>query len=198
MSANRDLPRAGALILILLGVSGLAAEPPSSAAPADEPADFWTGPINGPVPATVSGGAVIHAQELSELLKQGGVVLVDVSNLPHRPENLAPGAPWLPVPHRVIPGSVWVPGAGIGAIAPDIDVYFRDQLAQATRNDPDHPIVIYCHERCWLSWNGAKRAVRYGYRNVHWFPEGIEGWRAAGLDTVIAEPSTPSSGTPTP
>jgi PQQ-dependent catabolism-associated CXXCW motif protein len=45
---------------------------------------------------------------------------------------------------------------------------------------------VYCHERCWLSWNAAKRAIRYGYRNVYWFPDGIEGWRAAGFETATA------------
>jgi PQQ-dependent catabolism-associated CXXCW motif protein len=195
-------------LLLLASLSGQAADPPagsdqaaSSASPeittsAKEPADFWTGPINGPVPLTLAGGAVIHTQELDELLKKGDVILIDVSNRPRRPENLAPGAPWLPTPHRSIPGTVWIPGAGAGAIAPEIDSYFRDRLAQLTGNDLDHPIVIYCHERCWLSWNGAKRAVRYGYRAIHWFPEGIEGWRAAGLEAVVVEPSAPARAAP--
>jgi PQQ-dependent catabolism-associated CXXCW motif protein len=185
-----------ASLLLLASVSSPAADPPATSAKqpasAAEPADFWTGPINGPVPLTLSGGSVVHTQELSALLKKGGLILVDVSNRPRRPENLAPGAPWLPTPHRVIPGTLWIPGAGVGAIEPEIDSYFRDRLAQLTGNDPDRPIVIYCHERCWLSWNGAKRAVRYGYRAVHWFPEGIEGWRAAGFDTVVVEPSAPT------
>jgi|SRR5882672_8092408 len=193
MSARRVFPRVCALILLLESAAGFATDPPANAdatvAP-EEPADFWTGPINGPVPATLSGGTVIHTQELSELLKKAGVVLVDVSNLPHRPENLAPGAPWLPTPHRVIPGSLWIPGAGLGNIAPDVDALFREQLARATGRDLDHLVIIYCHERCWLSWNGAKRAVRYGYDNVHWYPEGIEGWRAAGLGTRIIDPTT--------
>jgi PQQ-dependent catabolism-associated CXXCW motif protein len=51
--------------------------------------------------------------------------------------------------------------------------------------------VIYCHRNCWLSWNAAKRAISYGYRNVYWFPDGMEGWRAAGLPTASAEPLVP-------
>ena len=196
----RWVPRSVCASLLLLGsgTSQATDAPPSSQSPAaaEEPADFWTGPINGPVPLTLSGGAVIHTQELSELLKKGDVILIDVSSRPHRPENLAPGAPWLPTPHRAIPGTLWIPGAGVGAIAPEIDSYFRDRLAQLSGSDLDRPIVIYCHERCWLSWNGAKRAVRYGYRAIHWFPEGIEGWRAAGLETVAVEPSTPSLAAP--
>jgi PQQ-dependent catabolism-associated CXXCW motif protein len=189
---------------LLVQAINCAADTPTSNAPQadaeavpDEPADYWTGPINGPVPATLSGATVINTDTLSAFLKDGNVVLVDVSNLPHRPEKLAEGAVWLPKPHQVIPGSLWVPGAGVGNIAPDVDATFRERLAQATDNDLDRRIVIYCHERCWLSWNAAKRAVRYGYRNVHWYPPGIEGWNAAGFKSVIAEPSVGPFGSPT-
>ena len=51
--------------------------------------------------------------------------------------------------------------------------------------------MIYCHEKCWLSWNAAKRAVAYGYRRVYWFPDGIEGWSAARRPTAFAEPLAP-------
>ena len=182
-----------ALALFVQAAPVSAADPPTNdpsradaAVPAEEPVDYWTGPINGPVPATLSGATVVHTAELSALVKQGDAVLVDVSNLPHRPEKLAEGALWLPKPHQVIPGSLWIPGAGVGVIAPEVDATFRDRLAHATGNDLDHVVVIYCHERCWLSWNAAKRAIRYGYRKVHWYPEGIEGWNAAGLKSVIA------------
>lgn len=156
-----------------------------------EPAGYWTGPINSDVPDTIAGGRVIRASELAELLQRERPVVIDVSNAPRRPAELAPGAPWMPLPQRVIPGSLWIPGAGLGEIPPRLDAFFRERLARATGNDPDRTIVIYCHERCWLSWNGARRAISYGYRRVYWFPEGIEGWRAAGYETVVAEPEEP-------
>jgi len=40
--------------------------------------------------------------------------------------------------------------------------------------------VNYCHRNCWLSWNAAKRAISYGYRNVFWFPDGMEGGAPPG------------------
>jgi PQQ-dependent catabolism-associated CXXCW motif protein len=153
-----------------------------------EPEGFWSGPINSAVPATIAGGRVIHAQELAQLLKQKKPLVIDVSNEPKRPAGMAADAPWLPLPQQVIPGSVWLPGAGMADIAPDTDASFRKLLSQTTGDDLDHLIVIYCHERCWLSWNAAKRAISYGYRQVHWFPEGVEGWRAAGNTTVVAKP----------
>jgi PQQ-dependent catabolism-associated CXXCW motif protein len=169
-----------------------ATEPPAGAPTEaaqipEEPADYWTGPINGPVPKSITGGTVISTAELRSLLERGDIVLIEVSNAPRRPEQLAPGAPWLPKPHVIIPGSVWVPGAGMGEIAPEVDSKFRERLANATARDFDRQIVIYCHERCWLSWNAAKRAIRYGYRSVHWYAEGIEGWRAAGLETAVSD-----------
>ena len=188
--------RAGAYVFIVHASAALSAtQPPTSAAAEiadapEEPADYWTGPIHAPVPKTLAGGTVIHTEELQALITQSGVVLVEVSNAPRRPENLAPGAPWLPTPHAVIPGSLWIPGAGMGEIQPDVETAFRDLLARATGNDTERPIVIYCHEQCWLSWNAAKRAVRLGYRRVHWYPEGIEGWRAAGLETSVADDAT--------
>jgi len=156
-----------------------------------EPAGYWMGPVHGPVATTLSGGTVIHTRKLAALLEAGGVLVVDVSDAPIRPANLAAGAVWLPLPHRVIPGGLWIPGAGLGAISPPVDKLFRERLALGSGNDPAHPLVIYCHRNCWLSWNAAKRAISYGYRNVYWFPDGMEGWRAAGLPTSSAEPLTP-------
>jgi PQQ-dependent catabolism-associated CXXCW motif protein len=163
---------------------------PIFAAPAQtpEPAEYWTGEVNSPVTATIRGGKVIHVQELAALLKGGRAVVVDVSNAPRRPENMAPGAPWLPLPHQAIPGSIWIPGAGLGEIPPAVDTFFRQRLAAETGEDLSHPIVIYCHERCWLSWNAAKRAISYGYTDVCWLPDGVEGWHAAGLSTSAIEP----------
>ncbi|HEY5809181.1 MAG TPA: rhodanese-like domain-containing protein [Povalibacter sp.] len=152
-----------------------------------EPAGFWAGQINSPVPATIAGGKVIHAEQLGQLLKREKPLVVDVSNEPKRPPGMAPDAPWLPLPQEIIPGSVWLPGVGMADIDPETDESFRKHLSQATGRDPDHPVVVYCHERCWLSWNAAKRAIGYGYRRVYWFPEGMEGWRAAGNTTVVGK-----------
>lgn len=160
-----------------------------------EPSGYWNGPINSPVPLTLSGGKVIDdAHRLRKLLNHSGTVIVDVSTAPRRPENMAPGAPWLPLPHRAIPGSLWIPGVGLGEIPPAVDEFFRQHLAAATGGDVARRLVIYCHATCWLSWNAAKRAIGYGYRNVYWFRDGIEGWKAAGFPTAIIEPQVAPEG----
>ena len=163
----------------------------AAAAPVPEPQGYWMGPIHGPVAATLAGASVIHTRKLAALLKRGDVLVVDVSDAPRRPENLAQQAPWLPLPHPVIPGAIWIPGAGLGSIPADLDQFFRAQLALASGNNLSQRLVIYCHEQCWLSWNAAKRAISYGYRRVYWFPDGMEGWRAAGHATEVAQPQTP-------
>jgi PQQ-dependent catabolism-associated CXXCW motif protein len=134
---------------------------------------------------------VIRAPDLAALLKKDRVVILDVSNSPPRPEKLAPQAVWLPPPHPVIPGSLWLAGVGAGTLDTTTDNFYRQRLGEATGNDLDRPVVVYCHERCWLSWNAAKRAIRYGYRHVYWFPDGIEGWKGAGFGTAVAQPETP-------
>ena len=175
------------------GPSAAAAAAPAPEALVAEPKDFWLGPVNAPVPRTLSGGTVIRATDLAALLKQRRAVVVDVSSSQQRPEKLAPQAVWMPPPHPVIPGSLWIAGAGAGTIDTDVEKLYRQRLAEATSHDLGHPVVVYCHERCWLSWNAAKRAIRYGYRNVYWFPDGIEGWRAAGFDTATAEAANSSA-----
>lgn len=186
------------LALAVMLAAPFAAPTPSQATPppgahnnvaAAEPPGYWTGPINSPVPLTLTGGTVIHnAHQLRALIKQGGTIIVDVSNAPRRPEHMAPDAPWLPLPHRAIPGSLWIPGVGLGEIPVALDDFYRQRLAAATNEHLARPLLIYCHRSCWLSWNAAKRAISYGYRNVYWYRDGIEGWKAAGYRTAVIEP----------
>ncbi len=160
----------------------------STAAPVPE--GYWAGPTDAPVPASLRGGRVLHTAALRRLLRERPV-LIDVSGAPRRPQQLAPGSVWLPPPHLDIPGSRWIPGAGLAAIPADIDVLYRDSLRAATGGDLGHAVVVYCHAHCWLSWNAARRAVRYGYRNVWWYPDGVEGWRVAGGATAAVDPVQP-------
>ncbi len=191
----------GSGLAALCAAAFVAAAPAAAAAAAQasaarEPAGYWLGDADAPMPATLHGGRVIHAKQLAALLARGGVVVIDVSAAAPRPAGLAPGAPWLPLPHSAVPGALWLPGAGAGVLTPQQDEFFRGRLAQAAGNNTEVPMVLYCHHRCWLSWNAAKRAIGYGYRRVYWFPDGIEGWTAAGLPTVTAEPQQPAAPEP--
>jgi PQQ-dependent catabolism-associated CXXCW motif protein len=160
-------------------------------AAAPEPPDYWSGPMQGETPATLAGGRVLQTRELAALLASAGLVLIDVADAPHRPENLAPDGVWNPPPHRNIAGSIWIPGAGAARPDPKLDAFFRDRLARAAGGDLDHPLVFYCHARCWGSWNAAKRAISFGYRAVSWYPEGVEGWQDSGRSLSPSETEAP-------
>ena len=76
--------------------------------------------------------------------------------------------------------------------------YFDDSLAELTGGDPARPLVFYCDANCWMGYNAAKRAVReLGYRNVYWYPEGVQGWRERRARAGQAEP-VPDAGGPRP
>ncbi len=145
-----------------------------------------------PMPNSVPGGKVIHTDALKALLARDKVVLIDVLPAPRRPAGMKPGVPWMPEPHRDLPGSLWLPDVGRDAISPVLDEWFHDRLAAATGNDKSLPIVFYCRKDCWMSWNATKRAASYGYRNALWYPEGVDGWREGGLDLRETTPELPS------
>lgn len=163
----------------------------SAYAQVPEPEGYWSGPINSPVPATLAGGKVVHAAEVAQLIETKSPFIIDASNMPTRPEGMAADAPWLPLPHEAIPGSVWIPNIGEATISDNVDELLHARLLDGTDEDYDRLVIVYCHEQCWLSWNAAKRIISYGFRNVHWFPEGIEGWRAAGYKTEVVRPVLP-------
>jgi PQQ-dependent catabolism-associated CXXCW motif protein len=176
------LSLAGALLLAFIGLAG---------AQAPEPPHYWTGPMQGEVPATLTGGQVLHADALADRLRDRGLVLIDVGEPPHRPDNLAPDAIWKPIAHQNIAGSIWIPGVGAGMLDQALNDFFRERMRTLARGDLQRPLVFYCHRNCWGSWNAAKRAISFGYRNVIWYPDGIEGWQDAGRPLAESHAETP-------
>lgn len=126
---------------------------------------------------------MLNLQGLRRDLKDGAL-LIDVSRTQHRPEALPSGAVWMPTPHHAIPGTHWWPGVGEGQLSATEESDFRLKLESRTHADKSATLIFYCHERCWLSWNAAKRSIGYGYTHVEWYPDGIEGWTRAALPTV--------------
>jgi PQQ-dependent catabolism-associated CXXCW motif protein len=192
-SPTPTLPRFGGggcilIVLLALLLSACTATPDRETAP--EPEGFWTGPMGGPVPASIEGGTVIDAAALATLIAAEDPVLVDVGPMPHKPGNIAAEA-WAPPPHRTLPGSAWLPGVGAGELSPLNDAWYRDKLLALTGGNHAKPLVVFCHPDCWGSWNAAKRAILYGYTDVHWYEEGIEGWQDAGHETQAVQPQLP-------
>ncbi len=159
-----------------------------AAAEAPEPPGYRMEDFRAPVPNTLTGGTVVSVETARELVERREAVLIDVLPRPPRPKGLPEGTIWRPTPRYNIPGSVWLPNTGFGALSDHVEHYFRNSLERLTENDKSRKVLFYCLADCWMSWNAAKRAISYGYRSVYWFPEGTDAWTALGLPTDRSEP----------
>ena len=179
------IPRILVFATWFVASAGLAAQ---SQSPPPEPDGYRMEDYRSPTPATLAGARVVTTVE-AETLWKAGAAFVDV--LPHvpRPANLPPGTIWHEKTRMNIPGSIWLPDTGYGALAAETERYLRNGLERVTGGDHAKLLVVYCRPNCWMSWNAAKRALTMGYRNVAWYPEGTDGWEAAGLPLQDATPA---------
>lgn len=145
-----------------------------------EPDSYRTVVYRAPTPATLKGARVLTTDAAHDLWIKQSAAFIDVLPQAPRPANLAPDVVWRDKPRGDIPGSIWLPDTGYGALADSVEAYFRAGLRKASAGDPAHAIVFYCLSNCWMSWNAAKRAIAAGYINVDWYPEGSDGWAQAG------------------
>jgi PQQ-dependent catabolism-associated CXXCW motif protein len=147
----------------------------------EEPHGFRLDHFRAEVPATLKGATVVTTAEAERLWRRKEAVFIDVLPRPPKPANLPAGTIWREPERDDIPGSIWLPNVGFGVLDPAMESYFRQGLSEAAGGDSDRPILFYCLERCWMSWNAAKRALTLGYRKVLWYPEGTDGWSRRGL-----------------
>jgi len=174
---TRSLPALAslALVLLLAGPGGATAD---DAVPIPE--GYRMGQYRAPTPAEVPGATTIETATAVEMRASGEAVFLDVLPAPPRPAGRKADSEWKLPPHRSIPGSHWLPNVGRGTLSDRAAAYFRKHLKRLTGGDRSRPLVVYCLRHCWMSWNAAKRALEYGYRNVYWYPDGIDGWTEAG------------------
>ena len=170
------------LASLLLAVPSLAQQQIS------EPDGYRTENYRAPVPATLSGARVLSTQETEAIWRAKGGIFIDVLPRPPKPKNLPEGTVWRDKPRFNIPGSMWLPDTGYGALAAPTESYLRQGLAHASGGNRQAQLVIYCQADCWMSWNAAKRALSYGYPNVAWYPEGTDGWERADLPLDQSQP----------
>ncbi len=162
-----------------------------------EPEGYRMDEFRSPVPETVAGGVVVDALAAQALWEAGETLFVDVLPRPPKPANLPAGTIWREKARESIPGAIWLPNVGYGAIADVTETWFRDNLAEATGGDAAHPVLFFCLADCWMSWNAAKRAAtEFGYENVYWFPGGTDDWalELLPLEPVKAQPGEPVAG----
>ena len=153
-----------------------------------EPEGYRADNYRAPVPATLTGARVLTTAEAEAIWRAKSGAFIDVLPRAPKPKNLPAGTVWREAPRKNIPGSIWLPDTGYGALPPTMDDYLQRGLAQASRGDKSALLVIYCLADCWMSWNAAKRALTYGYSNIAWYPDGTDGWERAKLPTDEAQP----------
>lgn len=175
-----------AVVIALLAAAPVLAQEP-------EPDGYRMDHYRAPVPETLSGGTVVDTETAHVLWQSGDVAFIDVLPRAPKPANLPAGTIWREKPRHSIPGAMWLPNVGYGAIAPVTHDWFRSGLDRATGGDPAHPVLFFCLDDCWMSWNAARRALDYGYTTVYWYPEGTDGWAFADYPTEVieAEPGEP-------
>lgn len=165
---------------------------PATAQTVPQPPGYHGEPYRSPVPAELSGALVIDAEAAYALWHSGRVAFIDVLPRAPKPEGLPAGTIWRDKPRVSIPGAIWLPNVGYEALAPSTDQYFRAGVAQATAGDLAAPVVFFCLDECWMSWNAAKRAmVDYGLTRVFWFPGGTDEWEFQGYPTQAVLPAAP-------
>ena len=193
-AALSGLVAAAALIWIALLLPGAAAHADDGFASLWEDGDWMNERgyraenFRGAVPREHPDAVTLDVEGLRALLDQGEPYLIDVM------PRFVPGDDRYPyglpdgTPRLHLPGSEWLPNVGYPRLDDALEARFRERLEERTGGDRDHPIVVYCVERCWMGWNAARRTARYGYQSVYWFPGGVDAWLRAGGETVHGEP----------
>jgi len=128
------------------------------------------------VPTSVPGGITVDTAFVQKEHEAGNMVFIDV--LPPKGMGADPleGFWLITEPRLSIPGTTWLPEVGRGFLEPPHEDYFRRNLQRLSNNDKATPLLFFCTSDCWQSWNAAKRAQSWGYKNVHWYPDGTDGW----------------------
>jgi len=173
---------------LLAGVAILGAANARSEDRPPEPAEYRTTDYRAPTPAGLAGARVVSTSEAEQLWQSKSAVFVDVLPRAPRPANLPAGTIWRAKLRLDIPGSIWLPDTGYGALASATENYLRQNLERATGGDRERLLVVYCLRDCWMSWNAAKRILAMGHVNVAWYPDGTDGWTEELLPVTEAQP----------
>ena len=94
------------------------------AAEVAEPESYRLEDYRAPTPATLRGAKVIGTEEAEKIWRSRNASFVDVLPRPPRPRNLPEGTLWHDKPRPDIPGSIWLPDTGYGALAAPMADYF--------------------------------------------------------------------------
>ena len=166
--------RMPAVAFALLMAAPLMAAP--LAAQVAVPDGYRMSDYDAPVPDDLPGAEVVDDDAAHALWRSGRVAFIDVMPDLPRPKALPADALWLGRARHSVPGAIWLPLAGFGALDAAGQVQFDAGLRYATGGDSDAPVLFLCRDACWMSWNAARRALEQGYTRVFWYPAGSTGW----------------------
>jgi len=140
------------------------------------------------VPASIPGGTTVDTAVVKRAFETGDMVFIDV--FPPKGMGADPlNGSWLITEPRLsIPGTTWLPEVGRGFLEPEHEAFFRRNLSRLSNNNLSAPLLFFCTSDCWQSWNAAKRAISWGYDNVHWYPNGTDGWLEHGNSVTEIAP----------
>ncbi len=197
--AGAGLRRCLAAMLVLAGVMGTVNVTPvnvsMAASDVAEPADYRMDHFRAPVPDTLKGATVVTTEVAYKLWQDGKTVFIDVLPQAPKPAGLPATVIWRDKPRDTIKGAIWLPNVGYGKLHPDMQSFLEAQLEQLTGNDKARPVLFFCLQDCWMSWNAAKRALEIGYSDVSWYPDGTDGWAFQDYPVETVKPVFPAAGT---
>ncbi len=155
--------------------------------PPPEPLGYRMNNYRASVPQRLRGAITVSNQQAIALHQAGTTIFIDVMPFTSKPSSLPDGVFWQEKPRHNIAGSVWLANVGYGRLPPELQRYFEDHLERLTKRNKAQPLLFYCQENCWMSWNAAKRALAFGYSHVYWYPQGTDGWLRAGGALVLGK-----------
>lgn len=141
-----------------------------------------------PTPDDIPPPAQVVTAREAKVLLDGGALALDVFGAAQSRYDELDGRWLVSKPRQSLPGALWLPETGAGAIESAILDYLTENLESATDGDMSRPIVVFCISDCWISWNAAQRIAALGYEKVYWFRDGTDGWLDAGGDLSVVEP----------
>jgi len=196
-AAMKAAPRLIAALALLAGAAAQAETSAEARARAPELFDPATGlritRYRAPTPQDIPGALALDADAV-RAAAAAGAALIDVASAGAGVYFEEDGA-WVgSEDHATIPGAIWLPEVGRGALSPEIEAYFRAALARITGGDMTRRLVFFCIADCWMSWNAAQRAASWGYPASDWFPLGVDGWAESGGARVPASPMAVAPG----
>ena len=141
-----------------------------------------------PTPDDIPGDIPVITAADVPALTEAGALLLDVFGAAQSRFDELDGTWLVSKEHLSLPGSIWLPETGRGALEPQIARFLESNLEKVTAGNKDQAIVVFCIADCWMSWNAAQRIARLGYSRVFWFRTGTDGWLDAGQELIPVDP----------